>query len=112
MDIQVCNLQTSRFNHEAAWLNGVQILTLSVDLPFALGRYCAAQRIDKVKTLSDHKDLSFGLAYVFVIKELRLLSRGIVVLDQNNTVQYVEYVKEITKEADYDSALAAVKKLV
>lgn len=112
VDTGVCAAQTRRFNTEAASLGDVIILTLSCDLPFALGRFCAAEGIDKVITLSDHKDTDFGLKYGFLIEELRLLNRGIVVIDKAGVVRYVEYVKENTQHPDYDAALAAAKKLV
>lgn len=112
LDTGVCELQTINFNETATELGNVTILTLSVDLPFAQGRFCSANSIDKVVTLSDHKDLSFGMNYGFVIEELRLLSRGIVVLDKDNTVKYVEYVKEATDHPNYDKAIEEVKKLI
>ncbi|HLR34772.1 MAG TPA: thiol peroxidase [Tissierellales bacterium] len=112
LDTGVCELQTTRFNEEAANLGDVVILTISVDLPFAQKRFCGAKDIDKVITLSDHKDLSFGMNYGFVMEELRLLSRGIVVMDENNIVKYVEYVKEVGEHPDYDKAIEEVKKLV
>ena len=112
VDTPVCDAQTRRFNEEAAKLPGdVAILTLSMDLPFAQKRYCGAAGIDKVKTASDYRDASFGQAYGILIKEHRLLGRAIFVVDKNDTVQYVEYVKEVTQHPDYDSALAVVKKL-
>ena len=88
------------------------VLTISVDLPFAQKRFCSANNIDKVITLSDHKDLSFGMNYGFVIEEFRLLSRGIVILDKDNVVRYVEYVNEVTNHPDYDKAIEEVKKLI
>ena len=109
IDTPVCDMQTRRFNEEAAKLGGVTVLSISVDLPFALAKYCAANGIEIVKTLSDHKDLDFGLKYGFVIEELRLLSRGIVVIDKRGIVRYVQYVKEITDQPDYDKALEAAK---
>lgn len=112
LDTGVCELQTIHFNQEAAELGDVKILTISVDLPFAQKRFCGAQGIDKVITLSDHRDLSFGENYGFVIEELRLLSRGIVVLDKENTVRYVEYVKEVTEHPNYDRAVEEAKKLI
>lgn len=112
IDTPVCAAQTRRFNVEAANLGDVQILTVSCDLPFALGRFCAAEGIDKEITLSDHLALDFGLKYGFAIDELRLLSRGVVVVDKKGVVQYVEYVKEITEEPDYDSAIKAVNELI
>ena len=111
LDTGVCELQTIRFNEMAAELDDVVILTLSVDLPFAQARFCGAKGIDKVITLSDHKDLDFGLNYGFVMEEMRLLARGIVVLDKDNTVRYVEYVSEATNHPDYDKALEVVKSL-
>jgi thioredoxin-dependent peroxiredoxin len=112
IDTPVCAAQTRRFNVEAANLGDVQILTVSCDLPFALGRFCAAEGIDKELTLSDHKELDFGLKYGFAIDELRLLSRGVVVIDKEGVVKYVQYVKEITEEPDYETAIKAVKELV
>lgn len=112
LDTGVCELQTINFNERAAELGDVVILTISVDLPFAQKRFCGAHGIDKVITLSDHKDLSFGLNYGFVIEEKRLLTRGVVVLDKDNTVKYVEYVKEIKTHPDYDKVIEEVEKLI
>lgn len=112
VDTGVCQIQTTRFNKEADQLDDTIVLTISADLPFALKKFCSAQGIDKVITLSDHKDLSFGMNYGFAIEELRLLSRGIVVLDKDNIVQYVEYVPEVTDHPNYDKALEEAKKLI
>jgi thiol peroxidase len=112
IDTPVCAAQTRRFNVEAASLGDVQILTVSCDLPFALGRFCAAEGIDKEITLSDHKELDFGLKYGFAIDELRLLSRGVVVVDKEGVVKHVQYVTEITEEPDYDSAIKVAKELI
>ena len=112
LDTGVCEMQTISFNEMAADLGDVLILTISVDLPFAQTRFCGAHGIDQVITLSDPRELSFGLNYGFVIEELRLLSRGVVVLDRDNTVRYVEYVKEVGSHPDYDRVLEEVKKLV
>lgn len=112
VDTGVCAAQTRRFNEEAAKLGDVVILTISNDLPFALGRFCAAEGIDKVITLSDHKNTDFGLKYGFLIDELRLLARGIVVIDKEGIVKYVEYVKEVTTHPDYDKAIAEASKLL
>lgn len=111
LDTGVCELQTIRFNEEAAELEDVTIITVSVDLPFAQKRFCSANEIDKVITVSDHKDLDFGLNYGFLMEEVRLLSRGIVVLDGDNNVKYVEYVDQVGKHPDYDKALEALKSL-
>lgn len=112
VDTGVCAAQTRRFNVEAAKLGDVVILTISNDLPFALGRFCAAEGIDKVVTLSDHRTSDFGLKYGFLIEELRLLARGIVVIDKEGIVQYVEFVKEATNHPDYDAAITGATKLV
>lgn len=113
LDTGVCDAQTRRFNEEADSLgDNVVILTVSVDLPFAQSRWCGAAGVSKVITLSDYKDRSFGQAYGVFIKELALDMRSIFVIDQNDTIQYVQYVKEMTEHPDYESALAAVKKLV
>lgn len=112
LDTGVCEFQTTHFNQEASNLGDVVILTISVDLPFAQQRFCGAKGIDKVITLSDHKDLSFGMNYGFVMEELRLLSRGIVILDKDNNVKYVEYVKEVTEHPNYDKAIEEAKKLL
>ncbi|GJM15447.1 MAG: putative thiol peroxidase [Thermodesulfobacteriota bacterium] len=110
VDTPVCDVQTKRFNEEAANLgDDVEILTLSMDLPFALGRYCAAAGIDKVKTASDYKDASFGEAYGVLIKEHRLLARALFVVDKDDVVRYAEYVPEVATEPNYDPAIAAVK---
>lgn len=113
IDTGVCSAQTRKFNEEAAAFGDqVQILTISVDLPFAQARWCAAEGIDNVQTLSDHRDLSFGEAYGTVIKELRLLTRSIFVIDPNNKVTYVEYVSENTNHPNYEKAIEAVKQLI
>jgi thiol peroxidase len=113
IDTGVCSLQTIRFNEEAGKLKEkVQIVTITVDLPFAQKRYCAAEGIENIDVVSDHKDLDFGEKYGFVIDELRLLTRGIVVVDQNNKVQYVEYVGEVTEHPDYDQALEVINSLI
>jgi thiol peroxidase len=110
VDTPVCDVQIKRFNQEAANLgDDVVILTLSMDLPFALGRYCAAEGIDKVQTASDYKDASFGEAYGVLIKEHRLLARALFVVDKDDIVRYAEYVPEVATEPNYDPAIAAVK---
>lgn len=112
IDTGVCDLQTMTFNEEAAKLKDAMFITISMDLPFALNRYCAAKGIKNTITLSDHKEASFGLGYGFLIEEFRLLARGIVVIDKDNKVTYVEYVKEISTHPDYDRALEKVKQLI
>jgi thiol peroxidase len=113
LDTGVCDAQTRRFNEEAAKLgDNVVILTVSVDLPFAQSRWCGAAGVDKVVTLSDYKDRSFGQAYGVLIKELQLDMRAIFVIDKNDIIQYVEYLKEMTEHPNYEAAIEAVKKLV
>lgn len=110
LDTGVCDLQTRRFNNEAAALGDhVRILTLSCDLPFAQARWCGLAGVSQLETLSDHFDLSFGLAWGVAIKELRLLTRSIFVVDKNRTVTYSEIVPEVTHEVDFAAALAAAK---
>ena len=113
LDTPVCDMETRRFNDEAGGLgDNVVILTISMDLPFAQKRWCGAAGVDKVQTLSDHRDGSFGKAYGVLIKELRLLARAVFVVDPHGTVRYRELVKEVTNEPDYEAALAAVKELL
>ena len=109
VDTGVCDAQTRRFNEEASKLDNIKILTVSVDLPFAQKRWCAAAGIDKVEVLSDHRDLSFGEAYGVAIAELRLLARAVFVIDSNDTVVYTEYVSEATNHPDYEAAISAAK---
>jgi thiol peroxidase len=110
LDTPVCDLETRRFNEEAAKLGkDVVILTISMDLPFAQKRWCGTAGVTHVTTLSDHKDASFGLAYGVLIKELRLLARAVFVVDRQGGIRHVELVKEITSEPDYDAALAAAR---
>ena len=109
LDTSICDQQARRFNEEAAQLPGVEILNISMDLPFAQKRFCGAAGIDKVKVISDHKDASFGRAYGTLIKELRLLARSIFVVDGSGTVRYAEYVPEVASHPNYDAALAAAK---
>ncbi|GIV19538.1 MAG: 2-Cys peroxiredoxin [Armatimonadota bacterium] len=113
LDTGICSAQTKRFNEEAANLpEDVAILTVSMDLPFAQARFCGAENIDRVKVLSDHRDGSFAQAYGTLVKELRLESRAIFVIDRDGVVRYVEYVPEIASHPNYDAALQAVKSLL
>src|ERR1700726_4473171 len=105
LDTPVCDAQTKRFNEEAAKLPGVEIYTVSMDLPFAQKRWCGAYGVDKVKMVSDHKSGSFGEKYGTLIKELRIESRAIFVLDKDNTVKHAEYVKEVADHPNYETAL-------
>ncbi|MFC0557941.1 thiol peroxidase [Halalkalibacter alkalisediminis] len=109
IDTGVCDQQTRRFNEEAAALSNVEVLTVSVDLPFAQKRWCAAAGIENVQTVSDHRDLSFGEAFGVAIKELRLLARAVFVIDSNDIVTYAEYVSEATNHPNYEAAIEAAK---
>ena len=109
LDTPVCDLETRRFNDEAGKLgDDVVVLTVSMDLPFAQNRWCGAAGVSHVKTLSDHRDASFGSAYGVLIKELRLLARAVFVVDRKGVLRYIELVKEVVNEPDYDAALKAV----
>ena len=113
LDTGVCDAQTRWFNQNVSKLGeNVVVLTVSVDLPFAQKRWCGAAGIDQVETLSDHRDLSFGENYGFILEGLRLLSRGIVVIDKDDVIRYVEYVPEVTSAVNFDAAEAATKALV
>jgi thiol peroxidase len=109
LDTPVCDAQTKRFNDAALSLDGVDIITVSMDLPFAQKRWCGAFAVDRVKMLSDHKDASFGSHYGTLIKELRIESRAVFVIDRNNRVCYAEYVKEVADHPDYNAALGAAR---
>ena len=113
LDTAVCDVETRRFNQEAGKLEAnVSILAVSMDLPFAQKRWCGAAGIEWVRTLSDHRDAHLGQSLGVLIKELRLLARAIFVVDREGRISYVQLVKEISKEPDYDAVLEAVKKLM
>ena len=113
LDTPVCDMETRRFNDEAGRLgDDVEIITISMDLPFAQKRWCGAAGVERVQTLSDHRDAAFGQAYGVLIKGLRLLARAVFVVDKEGTIRYTELVNEIASEPDYDSVLKAVKELV
>ena len=113
LDTPVCDMETRRFNEEAGKLgDNVSILTVSMDLPFAQKRWCGAAGVEKVTTLSDHRDAKFGENYGVLIKELRLLARAIFVVDQEGVIQYVQLVKEVTEEPDYEAVIDALGELV
>ena len=111
LDTPVCSIQTKRFNDAVAKLPaGVQCYTVSCDLPFAQARFCGAEKVDRMVSLSDHRDVSFGTAYGVLVKELRLLTRAVFVVGADDRITYVQVVPEITAEPDYDKALEALKK--
>lgn len=111
LDTPVCDAQTKRFNEEAGKLPNLSIYTFSMDLPFAQKRWCGAFGVDRIKMVSDHVSGSFGQSYGTLIKELRILSRAIFVVDQDNTIRHAEYVKEVGEHPNYESALAAARGL-
>jgi thiol peroxidase len=112
LDTPVCDAQTKRFEDEATGLPGVNIYTVSTDLPFAQKRWCGTFGISKVAMLSDHKNASFGEHYGTLIPDMRIESRAIFVIDSANNIQYVEYVKEVGSHPDYEAALQAARKIV
>ncbi len=109
LDTKVCDIQTRRFNEAAAALPDTVILTISMDLPFAQKRWCGAAGVDKVVTLSDHRDASFGTAYGTLIKDVRLLQRAVFVVDKSGVIKHAEYVVNTGTEPSYDAALKAAK---
>ncbi len=112
LDTPVCDLQLKRFNKEAAEFNkDAVVLNISVDLPFAIARFCNANGIDKVITLSDHRDVDFGTKFGVLIKENRLLARSIFIIDRRGKITYIEVVPDITEHPDYDKAILELKKL-
>lgn len=112
LDTGVCDMETRKFNEEVSGFgDGVICYTVSADLPFAQARWCGAAGIERIQTLSDHLAMAFGDAYGTHIKELRLETRAVFIVDAKDVVQYVQYVPEVTQEPDYDAALAVLKKL-
>ncbi|MCD5323865.1 MULTISPECIES: thiol peroxidase [Pontibacillus] len=109
IDTGVCDAQTRRFNEEAAQLDNVSVLTISMDLPFAQRRWCGSNGIENVDTLSDHRDAYFGEAFGVLIKEMRLLARAVFVVNSQNEVVHAEYVSEATNHPDYEAAISAAK---
>lgn len=109
IDTGVCDAQTRRFNEEAAQLDNVNVLTISMDLPFAQRRWCGSNGIENVDTLSDHRDAYFGEAFGVLIKEMRLLARAVFVVNSQNEVVHAEYVSEATNHPDYEAAITAAK---
>lgn len=113
LDTSVCDTMTRTFNEKATKLgDDVVVLAVSMDLPFAQKRWCGAAGVEDVHTLSDYKEASFGRAYGVLIKELRLLSRAVFVVDKSGVIRYIELVGELTSEPDYEAALKVVKELI
>lgn len=113
IDTSVCSIQNHKFNSEAgAYGDKVAFLAISIDLPFALKRFCGAEGINNLQTLSDHRDADFGNKYGFLIKDLRLLARGVVIIDKDDIIRYIEVVPNVGQEPNYDDALKALKILL
>jgi thiol peroxidase len=113
LDTPVCDLQIHRFESDAAGLSSdVEILNISVDLPFAIKRFCSTGKIDRVAALSDHRNVSFGESYGVLIKELRLLARSIFIIGRDDVLRYARIVSEQTNEPDYDEVIKALKSVV
>ncbi|MBP3915976.1 MULTISPECIES: thiol peroxidase [unclassified Clostridium] len=109
LDTSVCDMEVRKFNEEASKLEDVTVYVVSMDLPFAQVRWCGNAGVDRVKTVSDYKQKSFGKNYGALIEEFCFLTRAIFVVDENNKITYVEYCKDVINEPDYESALNAVK---
>jgi thioredoxin-dependent peroxiredoxin len=113
LDTPVCDIEVRRFNEEASKLSpDIAILAVSMDLPFAQKRWCGAAGISRVQTLSDYRDASLGLAFGVLIKDLRLLARSVFVIDKTGKIRYIQIVKEVSEEPDYNAVLKAVKNLI
>ncbi|MDU2123833.1 MAG: thiol peroxidase [Clostridium celatum] len=109
LDTSVCDMEVRKFNEEASKLEDVTVYVVSMDLPFAQVRWCGNAGVDRVKTVSDYKQKSFGKNYGALIEEFCFLTRAIFVVDENNKITYVEYCKDVINEPDYEGALNAVK---
>ena len=110
LDTPVCELQTKKFNEEVVGLpSNIEVLTVSMDLPFAQARFCGDKGTYHIQTASDHRDASFGAAYGTLIKPLRLLSRAVFVVGPDGLVKYAEYVPEVTEQPIYQPALDAAR---
>ena len=113
LDTPVCDLEIKRFNDEATKLSkDIVIIFISMDLPFAQKRFCQLNSINKVKTLSDHRDADFGLKYGVLIKELRFLARSLFIIDKDDIIRYVQLFPELSSHPDYESAIQALKGVV
>jgi len=113
LDTPVCDKETRHFNDEAAHISeDVEIITISMDLPFAQKRWCAAAGVERVKTYSDHRDADFSTKYGVLTKETRLLARAVFVVDREGIIRHIEILDDISKEPHYDTVLSAVAKIV
>lgn len=109
LDTSVCSMETKRFNEEASKLEGVQIVTISMDLPFAQKRWCGAEGVKNLQTVSDYRDRSFGMEYGVLMKENKLLARAVFVVGKDGRITYEQIVAELAEQPDYDAVLAAAK---
>ena len=112
LDTPVCDAQTKKFNEDIPGMAGVEVYTISMDLPFAQKRWCSAFGVERVKMLSDHRDGSFGEAYGVMMRDVRLHSRALFVIDQHNVIQHAEYVAEVANHPNYEAATTVAKSLV
>ncbi len=111
VDTPVCDQQTRKFNEIATTLNNTEVITISMDLPFAFARWCAGAGVDKLKTLSDYRGAKFGADYGVLIKELFLDTRAVFVIDGAGIIKYIEIVPEVTALPNFDKALSIAKSL-
>ena len=112
LDTPVCQVQTKTFNQRLATMGDtINALTVSLDLPFAMSRFCGAEGITAIKVGSDYMNRDFGTAWGVLIEELKILARAVFVLDKDGVVRYAQVVKEVAEEPNYDAALAALQKL-
>jgi thiol peroxidase len=112
LDTPVCDMQARRFNQEASRLGpDIIVMNVSMDLPFAISRFCAAAGIERVRAFSDHREATFGNAYGVLVKELRLLARAVFIIDKKDIIQYREIVSEITDLPDFDTALSGINRI-
>ena len=110
LDTPVCQVQTKKFNEELSSLGDkINALTVSLDLPFAMNRFCGAENIKNMRALSDYQDKSFGRNWGMLIEELQILARGVFVVDKDGKVVYAEQVKEVAQEPNYEAAITALK---
>jgi thioredoxin-dependent peroxiredoxin len=112
LETGICNTQTKKFDDALASISGLKNYSISVDLPFAQGRFCNENKTNNFEFLSDHRDVSFGTAYGLLVKELRVLARAVIVIDKKDRISYIQVLPEIAAEPDYDKAIEAVKAAV
>lgn len=109
LDTPVCDTEARTFNSKASKKN-LKVFAVSADLPFALGRWCAATGVENVTTLSDHAQMSLANSLGIHIMELRLFARAVYIVNERNEIVYRQIVNEVTYEPDYDAAMSAAEK--